>query len=495
LLWFSQENLQWSLLFGLASVFIAVALVFSKSRSGIMILVATVVLSVAALGSWRELSDRASERRRLRGLLSLVAAAALVAVLWLGVGPVIARFGETDITSEMRRTFMANTVRMTGDFVWAGAGKGTYVHVYPLYRKVDDGYLLSYAHNDYLEVTAENGVIAGGCLIVAGFWLFGHLAGRWRQRRNNFAKGVGLGAILGILALLIHGFTDFNLQIPANAVYFVGFVALAVNVVTGRRREADAAEAGGWGEAASAGPVGTAGAAGNGREAGEGRGRRGAGGRELRTAAAGVAAVAMLVFAGREFLGFKYLGLYQEARAGAKSVQSAYPELEGLLRTAASWSSDTAIRKELGRLELEEARAENDSGKSEERDLLCDRAVASYEAVIGRDPIDASAHYEIGMTYLLYNYPLMTYGDKARLYFRKALELAPADSFLNLNILYYYLTAWEGLGDEDRAYAGHQLKKITAADPAFLPQLERRWTEQFGSAEKLKNILGSGLIK
>ncbi len=139
------------------------------------------------------------------------------------------------------------------------------------------------------------------------------------------------------------------------------------------------------------------------------------------------------------------------------------------------------------------ARAENEAGNAERRDMNCDRAVATYAAVIAANPCDSAAHYEMGMAYLLYNYPLMTYADKAKLYFRKALELNPADEFLNLNILYYFLTAWDGLDDTEKEYTGGRLKKIRAADPAFMPQLEQRWKRQFGSTERLDRILHYGL--
>ena len=489
LLWFSQESLQGTLILGLGTVLIGLALVFTKSRSGALIFLVTLLLAAAAFGGWRELSDGADDRRRMRGLLRLVGAVVVAVALWLGIGPVIERFGEMDVTKEMRRTFIANTVRMTGDFLWAGAGKGTYVDVYPMYKKVDDGFLLSYAHNDYLEVLAENGVIAGGCLIAAAVWLFAWLVGWWRKRRDNFAKGVGLGALLGILALLLHGFTDFNLQIPANAVYFVGLYALAVNVVV-RRGEGEGGESGGGGPASDAAKTGPA--AGRSGASGGGSGRKSIrAGRLtlLKASALGGAAVALLVFAFRDFCAFHGLGLYQDARAEARSVQSAFPALERLLDDAVGWSAHPAILKERGRLELEMARAENDSARGERRDLACDKAAASYAADLARDPIDSSAHYETGMTYLLYNYPLMTYADKAKLYFREALELNPADEFLNLNILYYYLTAWDGLDAAERAYVGGRLKRIRTADPGFRPQLEQRWKSQFGSTDGLTALL------
>jgi O-antigen ligase len=477
LLWFGQESLQRTLLFGLATVFIGLALVFSKSRSGVLILIVTVVLAAAAAGGWRDLAARADERRRARGVVRFVAAALLAAALWLGLGPVIERFGELDVTREMRRTFILNTARMTADFPWTGTGKGTYVNVYPMYKKVDDGTTLSYAHNDYLEVAAENGVLGGGAFIAAGLWLFVVLAGAWRKRRDNFAKGVGLGALLGVLALLLHGLSDFNLQIPANAVYFTGLFAMAWNLIMGR----------GNGEDGRAGPLigpkGEEGGAGGPAEPGRGAWTT------WRTLAGAAAALGLFILAGREFMGFRSLGRYEEARAAARSVQAAFPKLERRLVEATAWSRHPRIARELGRLEVEMARAENEAGREEERDLGCDRAVGAYRAVLDRDPIDSFAHFEMGMTYLLYNYPLMTYADKAKAYFRKALELNPSDRFLNLNILYYYLTAWDGLEAGEREYAMDRLGRLRNADPSFMSQLEQRWKQEFGSTDRLAALL------
>ena len=43
-----------------------------------------------------------------------------------------------------------------------------------------------------------------------------------------YRSGVGFGAAMGIIALLIHSSTDFNLQIPANAATLVVLCAIAV---------------------------------------------------------------------------------------------------------------------------------------------------------------------------------------------------------------------------------------------------------------------------
>ena len=493
ILWFGQESLQWTLLLGLVPAFIGVGLIFSKSRTGIMILVVTAVLAAAATASWREFSEEAGEehgagaRRRFGRIVRLVVMIVLAAAVWLGIGPVIDRFSEMDISYEARRLFYENTLHMIGDFPLAGTGKGTYVDAYAIYEKVDDGLKLSYAHNDYLEFAAENGVIAGGALAAAGIGLAVWLASMWRRRRSSFAKGIGLGAMLGVTAILIHGFTDFNLQIPANAVYFTALAMLGV-VVLGRAKKGDtyggeerghvpgkaAAESDPWRAMAGYRRLGWF-----------GRMRRGPLGPPI------AALLALILFAPafHDSRGFHYLGEYRRARSEARSVESAFPTLEALLEKAVNASPRSEFRIELARLYTEMARVANDSGRDEEREAFCDRAASAYERAIAANPVHAFTYYETGLVYLLSNYPLMTYADRAKTYFRKALELKPADDFLNLNVIFLYFTWWPTLEDAEKVYAAGLYRQAVARDPGFAAKLEARWKQSFKTTDRLTAIL------
>ncbi len=54
-----------------------------------------------------------------------------------------------------------------------------------------------------------------------------------RRRRSRSGLAVLLflvGALTGVLALLLHGFVDVNLQIPANGLHFVVLVGLCLAV-------------------------------------------------------------------------------------------------------------------------------------------------------------------------------------------------------------------------------------------------------------------------
>lgn len=490
ILWFSQESLQWTLLLGLAPVFIGVGLIFSKSRSGIMVLAVTAVLAAAAVASWREFSEEDGDRRRFGRIVRLVLVLILAAAVWIGIGPIIRRFSEVDISAEARRTFYRNTLEMIGDYPWAGTGKGTYVNAYAMYEKVDDRLRLSFAHNDYLQTAAENGVVGGGALAAAGIGLVVWLAGMWRRRRSSFAKGLGLGAILGVAALLIHGFTDFNLQITANAVYFTTLAMLGVAVLArngagngdlsrAEEREMSRGQQGkGQGQAQGQAFFGS-------------RRRSSNRGHCLRLVLAGGLAVAVLIPAGRDFAGFRDLAAYRRERARARSVESAFPSLEARLAEAASVSPLAVFQVEAARLELEMARVANDAGRDEDRDMYCDRAVARYGQAIAANPIDAGSHYEMGTVYLLYNFPLMTYQDRARAYFRQALMFKPADETINLNVQFLYFTWWPTLEEGEKDYAAGLYRAMVARDPAFRAKLEGRWIRSYGSPDGLRAALAN----
>jgi len=304
----------------------------------------------------------------------------------------------------------------------------------------------------------------------------------WRRRRSSFAKGIGLGAMLGVTAILLHAFTDFNLQITANAVYFTTLamlgVAVLANHVSSHRHGAKFEER--LSEAQLRGfdqrlekklqpwPKRSA---------------------LLVQLVAGLLAVVVFIPAVRDFLGFRYLATYRRGRTEARSVESAFPALEARLEKAASISPRAVFQVEMARLYMEMARVANESGRDEDRDTFCDLAVARYGQAIAANPIDAATHYEMGSAYLFYNFPLMTYQDRAKAYFRQALVFKPADETINLNVMFLYVTWWPTLEDGDKTYAAEVYRKMLVRDPAFPAKLEGRWVQSYGTPDALRAIL------
>jgi hypothetical protein len=450
-----------------------------------MILAVIAALAIAAVASWREFSDDGVDwgghggagRPRFGRIVRFVVMVVFAVAVGIGIGPVIRGFSELDIAGSLREAIYTNTIGMIEDFPLTGTGKGTYVSVYDLYEKIDDKVRVSFAHNDYLEFMAENGLIGGGAIILAGVGLFFWLASMWRRRRDAFAKGIGLGALLGVLALLLHGFTDFNLQITSNAVYFTTLLMLGVAVLADRRERGRPSAS--WRRRAE-------------EEWGHAPAERVSAPsriRSLRLIGAALLAVLVFVPAVRDYLGFWRLGDYRRVRSNARSVESAFPDLEARLEKAADTSPLAVFQVEMARLYMEMARVANEAGRDEDRDAFCDRAVARYSQAIAANPIAAGTHYEMAGAYLLYNFPLMTYQDSARTYLRKTLELKPADEEINLTVVFLYATWWPTLEPAEKAYAAEIYKKHLVRDPDFPAKLEGRWAQSHGSADGLRPVL------
>ena len=83
-----------------------------------------------------------------------------------------------------------------------------------------------HAHNDYAEFATELGLPAFALLGLGVVLSLGAALRAQRLRHDPLMRGIGFGAGMGLVALLIHSTVDFNLQIPANAALFVVLMAL-----------------------------------------------------------------------------------------------------------------------------------------------------------------------------------------------------------------------------------------------------------------------------
>ncbi len=112
-----------------------------------------------------------------------------------------------------------------------GIGLRNFEFVMPVFNTSGPlGIKYAYAHNDYLQLLIETGWI-GFAAMVAGLCIFVIKSIRRIQKNGSvidpFRFFIGIGACSGILSIAFHSFFDFNLQIPANCLYFVVLIALA----------------------------------------------------------------------------------------------------------------------------------------------------------------------------------------------------------------------------------------------------------------------------
>ena len=100
--------------------------------------------------------------------------------------------------------------------LFTGTGPNTFREAYPAYQIPGNTVLRRYAHNDYLHFTAETGILFIPVLIYTLFCFFRSGFQKIKSRSRQ-TRGFAIGAMAAVFAILIHSFSDFNLNIPANA--------------------------------------------------------------------------------------------------------------------------------------------------------------------------------------------------------------------------------------------------------------------------------------
>jgi len=106
-----------------------------------------------------------------------------------------------------------------------GYGLGTFAAVIPAYREPGFSRRFYYAHNDYLQLWLEAG-IAGSLLVLIGLVIYWKKLWRYLWKARERMDYLVLGSAGGIMAIVLHSFIDFNLNLHANALLFFILAAL-----------------------------------------------------------------------------------------------------------------------------------------------------------------------------------------------------------------------------------------------------------------------------
>jgi hypothetical protein len=211
-------------LVAIAALIMGVALVFTGSRSGIAsFAVAMGVLALFVLGP--------GQPRRGRWVaVAYLLLMAGVAVAWAGSDLLVARFQRAPQELGGRVSAWRDSMRIVSDFPIFGAGIGGYRQAMLVYQTSGRELMYAEAHNDYLQLAAEGGLLVGvpalTLLLVVG-------AGIRRRLRAGgddvAAHWVRRGAVAGLAAIAAQSLVEFSLQMPGNAVLFVLLLALALH--------------------------------------------------------------------------------------------------------------------------------------------------------------------------------------------------------------------------------------------------------------------------
>ena len=123
------------------------------------------------------------------------------------------------------------------DFPFFGTGLNTYSDAMLFYQQRNPGVHLAQAHNDYLQVLAEGGLLVVIPATLAVMLLALVIRRNLRAARPE-ARGywTRTGAAVGLLAIAVQEVFEFSFQIPADALLFCTLAAVALAPVDGRSR-------------------------------------------------------------------------------------------------------------------------------------------------------------------------------------------------------------------------------------------------------------------
>jgi O-antigen ligase len=198
----------------------AVALVATRSRSGLAGLAAA-----ALAGIW-------ISRRRLTSadrwwLLLAAAAVSLVVLSYADVGRLATHVGlALSDSSEHRLDIWHDTVRIARDFWLTGAGAGSFGRAMLVYQSADRDVFFNQAHNQYLQLLAEGGLLLAVPALLAALAL-GRAVRRALAEDRTPGYWIRAGAAAGLCGVAVQSLWETGLRLPANAVLFAVLAAAA----------------------------------------------------------------------------------------------------------------------------------------------------------------------------------------------------------------------------------------------------------------------------
>jgi O-antigen ligase len=207
-------------LVGFCGILMASTIFLCGSRGGMIAFTLEIVLLGALL---------LSSQRRAPAMLAYAAVciSVLVFIFLSNNGRGLARIG--DLSPGIRPQIMRDGVTMFSKKPVWGWGLDTFPTVYPQYRSFYTNLFINEAHNDYVQLLVETGVI--GCALMVWFLIGVYRQGlaALRHWRNHWDRTVSLAALIGCTGIMIHSFVDFNLHITANAAFFYALCALSAS--------------------------------------------------------------------------------------------------------------------------------------------------------------------------------------------------------------------------------------------------------------------------
>jgi O-antigen ligase len=242
------------LLLWIAVVLMGVALAMTGSRGAWLSFLGSIVFLLAISSATEDnikqvkgiseengISEKSSISKKLKIIISFLVLLFVIfaTVIFLGKDEFLARsiglIPQEDISGG-RFHFWSIALQIFKDHPILGAGLDSYATVFSHYDTWNGKFRVERAHNDYLQILADAGLVGFSCIVAFIYLLFKrsirsieNLSAGFYQRKSkdNFLLAVKIGALTGCVGIMIHSFFDFPLRTNSNSFYFLLLSALA----------------------------------------------------------------------------------------------------------------------------------------------------------------------------------------------------------------------------------------------------------------------------
>jgi hypothetical protein len=206
-----------------SAVLMLVGVAVSLSRS------ALAGIATAAIVGWLLRRGRGeSGNRAMWWIAGGASAVVLLTLADVRVGVLGTRLSTAGVSAGNRLLIWRDTIPIIRDFWLTGTGAGTYLTSMLLYQRSSPGWLYNQAHNHYLQVLSE-----GGLMIAAP--VFGALGlyarDAWRRLRSDESGmfWIRAGAFCGLAGVAVQSLWETGLTMPANAALAAIAAAIVVH--------------------------------------------------------------------------------------------------------------------------------------------------------------------------------------------------------------------------------------------------------------------------
>lgn len=136
----------------------------------------------------------------------------------------LTKLTEEEASLQTRIKIWQGAMQMIKNSPLIGIGIGNFDWGFSRFRPEGLDVRACFAHNDYLHMAAEMGILAPLIMILLLAIVIGRGIGGYEGRGK--IHPVILGCTMGMLSLALHGLVDFNFHIPANMILFTVYAAI-----------------------------------------------------------------------------------------------------------------------------------------------------------------------------------------------------------------------------------------------------------------------------